>query len=64
MSGFADTPVYKRVDLPPGSSIDGPSIVEQMDTTTITSSGHMATGDASRNLVLRFEEGPGNTSMG
>ncbi len=63
-SGFADTPVYQRVDLPPGSSIDGPSIVEQMDTTTITSPGQMATGEECGSLVLRFEEGPGNTSMG
>ena len=63
-SGFADTPAYKRVDLPPGSLIDGLSIVEQMDTTTITSPGQMATGDECGNLVLRFEEGPGNTSMG
>ena len=63
-SGFADTPVYQRVDLPPGSSIDGSLIVEQMDTTTIVSPGQMATSDECGNLVLRFVEGPGNTLMG
>ena len=62
--GFADTPVYQRVDLPPGSSIDGSLIVEQMDTTTIVSPGQMATSDECGNLVLRFVEGPGNTLMG
>ncbi len=61
--GFIDTPVYQRVDLPPGCSIGGPSIVEQMDTTTIVSPGQMATSDERGNLVLRFEEEPGHTSM-
>ena len=60
--GFADTPVYRRADLPPGCIIDGPAIVEQIDTTTIVLPGQRAASDKHGNLVLSFEEGAGRAS--
>ena len=34
-TGFVDTPLYQRGDLAPGDRIQGPAIVEQMDSTTV-----------------------------
>ena len=34
-TGFVDTPLYQRGDLAPGDRIEGPAIVEQMDSTTV-----------------------------
>jgi N-methylhydantoinase A len=33
-SGPVSTPVYKRTDLRPGTRLDGPAVVEQLDSTT------------------------------
>ncbi len=58
MGGFVDTPVYMRAELPSGCSFDGPSIVEQTDTTTIILPGQMAATDERGNMILRFNEDP------
>lgn len=48
------TPIYDRDDLRPGQRIDGPAIVEQMDTTTLIHPGTAASVDAGRNLFLEL----------
>jgi N-methylhydantoinase A/oxoprolinase/acetone carboxylase beta subunit len=44
--------VYDRRGLPPGVAIEGPAIVEQLDTTTFLGLGDRARVDESGNLVL------------
>jgi N-methylhydantoinase A len=44
--------VYDRRGLPPGAAIEGPAIVEQLDTTTFLGLGDRARVDAFGNLVL------------
>ena len=53
---FRETPIYERADLPRGSQIDGPAIIEQMDTTTVVDPSATVSVDAFGNLVVR----PGN----
>ncbi len=45
-------PVYARERLRPGNRLDGPAIVEQMDSTTVVPPGWTARVDAYANLVL------------
>jgi N-methylhydantoinase A len=47
-----DTPVYERGRLPDGSTVTGPAIVEQADTTTIVPPGWAAHRDPAGNLLL------------
>jgi N-methylhydantoinase A len=47
-----ETPVYWRDHLPAEAVIDGPAIVEQMDTTLLIGPGDRAEGDAHGNLIL------------
>ncbi len=49
---LADTPVYARLDLPVGSRIEGPAILEQPDTTIVVEPGLAATTDAFGNLIV------------
>ncbi len=51
-TGFCSCPVFARDDLWPGDRLDGPLIVEQMDTTTIVPPGFAMTVDAQGNLLL------------
>ena len=51
-AGAADAPVYWRDHLPLGARIEGPALVEQMDTTVLIEPGWRATGDALGNLIL------------
>jgi N-methylhydantoinase A len=53
--GFVDCPVYARRDLRPGDTLDGPAIVEQMDTTTVLPLDFTAEVDAVSNLRLRCD---------
>jgi N-methylhydantoinase A len=50
--GFVDCAVYARADLRPGDVLDGPAIVEQMDTTTVLPPQFRARVDAVSNLRL------------
>lgn len=34
-AGFVDTPIYDRGQLPPGTRLQGPAVIEQMDATTV-----------------------------
>jgi N-methylhydantoinase A len=47
-----DTPVYRREQLPPGTELPAPAIVEQLDTTTVIEPGDRARVDALGNLEI------------
>jgi N-methylhydantoinase A len=51
--GEVATAVYERARLPIGARIDGPAIVEQLDTTTVIPPGVTALVDDAGNLRLR-----------
>ena len=46
------SPIYDRGDLPPGTVLTGPAIVEQLDATTPIYPGDRARVDAAGNLVI------------
>ena len=50
--GFVSCPIYDRDQLDAGNRIDGPAIVEQMDTTTIILPDMTARVEAYLNMVL------------
>jgi N-methylhydantoinase A len=50
--GFVDCPIYDRARLAPAAQIDGPAILEQMDTTTVVLPGQVARVQADGNLLL------------
>jgi N-methylhydantoinase A len=52
---FIETPAYDRGQLPAGCSIDGPAIVEQMDTTVLIPPNARARVDDRLNLVIDVE---------
>jgi N-methylhydantoinase A len=52
---FVETPVYTRSNLAPNASLDGPAIVEQMDTTVLIPPNARAHVDARLNLVISVE---------
>jgi len=49
---FIKTPVYNRKELHPGSRISGPSILEQLDSTTVITPGNTAWVDPFHNLIV------------
>ncbi len=49
-----DTPVYWRDHLPLDARIDGPAIIEQMDTTVLIPPGDRATGGADGNIFIQI----------
>ena len=49
---WRETPVYWRDRLPLAFEIEGPAIVEQMDTTILIEPGDVARGDAMGNIVI------------
>ena len=52
--GPVDCPVFSRSDLLPGQTIEGPAIVEQMDTTTLILPEMLVQIDALQNLILEM----------
>ncbi len=50
--GARDTPVYWRDHLPLDAVIEGPAVIEQMDTTILIEPGWVARGDAMGNLIV------------
>jgi len=50
--GFIDTPAFARDDLTPGTTFDGPAIIEQSDSTPLVAPGFRARVDEAHNLVL------------
>ena len=49
---WLDTAILSREALRPGDTLDGPVIIEQLDTTTVVEPGDTATIDAQGNLVI------------
>jgi N-methylhydantoinase A len=45
-------PIYDRELLSPGHMIDGPAIIEQMDSTTVIHPKHRVQVDEYRNLII------------
>jgi len=54
-TGFVDTPIYDRAKLGAGHSFDGPSIVEQTDSTTVVPPDAAVEVDALGNILIRSE---------
>lgn len=52
--GWRSTPIYRRDRLPPGLELEGPAILEQLDTTIVLEPGDVATTDRQGNLVVRI----------
>ena len=52
-SGAMETPVYWRDHLPRDAVIEGPAVIEQMDTTVLVEPGVTANSDALGNLILK-----------
>jgi N-methylhydantoinase A len=50
--GFMNTPIYPREGLTPGTSFDGPAIIEQSDATPLVAPGFRARVDEAYNLLL------------
>jgi N-methylhydantoinase A len=53
--GVVSTPVYQRAALASGSTIVGPAIVEQMDSTTVVFPGMTADTDEVGNLIINVK---------
>ena len=51
-TGWAETPVYRREQLPPGAALVGPAIVEQLDSTIVVEPGDRLEADARGNLII------------
>ena len=51
-SGFVDCPVYDRATLSRGQRLQGPAIVEQMDTTSVLFPGQQLKCDAYGNMII------------
>lgn len=52
-NGWHDTPVYWRDHLPLQINLQGPAIIEQMDTTVVIDPGARVTQDADGNLIAK-----------
>lgn len=55
--GFVSSPVCRRQALHPGHRLDGPAIIEQLDTTTLLLPGQQATIDTRGTLVISLTAG-------
>ncbi|SFE53127.1 hydantoinase/oxoprolinase family protein [Alteribacillus iranensis] len=51
--GFVDTVVYDREKIPVGATINGPAIVDQLDTTTVIPPEFTAEVDQYKNLIIK-----------
>ncbi len=54
--GFVKTKIYNRQDLPAGSTITGPAIVEQLDSTVVIPPGIRAEVDQYLNIIMQIGE--------
>ncbi len=54
--GFTEVPIFDRAELPVGSEIEGPAVVEEIDSTAYVGPDSRAVVDAHRNLVVTFTD--------
>ena len=52
--GWVETPVYWRDHLPLDAELNGPAIIEQMDTTIVVEPGDRVSSDADGNLIIQI----------
>lgn len=52
--GFVETPIFARDLLLPGNVIQGPAIIDQLDTTTVVPPDMVATVDPYKTLILEY----------
>jgi N-methylhydantoinase A len=50
--GWRDTDIWSRLDLPAGTVVNGPAILEQPDATTVIEPGHAGRIDSFGNLIV------------
>ena len=55
--GSASCAVYRREQIPAGSELAGPAIVEEADSTTVVFAGDTVRADESGVLILRLGDG-------
>ena len=53
---WRDTPVYWRDHLPKGCRLEGPAIVEQMDTTIVIEPGDIVSDDDDGNILIEIRK--------
>jgi len=53
-NGWVDTPVYDRYTLGPGTTFDGPAIVEERESTAIIGPGAHCRVDDGRTIVVEL----------
>ncbi|WP_327393230.1 hydantoinase/oxoprolinase family protein [Streptomyces sp. NBC_01186] len=56
LGGFTPVPVHDRALMRPGNRVEGPAVIEQMDTTTVLLPGDVLTVDAHSNLVIEVPD--------
>ena len=54
--GTVSSPVYDRHSLKPGQQIDGPAVLEQIDSTTVICPGQSGRVDTHGNLIITLDE--------
>jgi N-methylhydantoinase A len=50
--GYLDTPIYDRTKLGAGALINGPAIIEQLDSTTVVLPGQKAEIERYGNIII------------
>lgn len=55
LGGLVEVPVYSRELLETNTMIEGPAIIEQLDTTTVVYPGQVAGVDMYMNLIMKFQ---------
>ncbi|MGW1887268.1 hydantoinase B/oxoprolinase family protein [Streptomyces sp. NPDC001970] len=63
--GRTDTPLYRREDLSPGDTVEGPAIIAEADATTVVDPGwRAAVGEGGHLLLTRVRPRPGRAAAG
>ncbi|MDJ0824098.1 MAG: hydantoinase/oxoprolinase family protein [Rhodobacter sp.] len=55
--GWRETPVYRRDWLPPKAVVEGPAVIEQMDTTVLLEPGDLVRSESGGNLLVEIGGG-------
>ena len=55
--GWLDTDIYERRHLPAGSRLQGPAVIEQLDTTILVEPGNHVVADELGNLIITIDGG-------